>query len=189
MFAFYKNAVSGGLCEEYTKELQARNRRKSSLVELSLRQQSIPYLATKVHEGWLTREYILREYADYINGRYTFTDCDKVDGYTYGLYVSHNEDLSLSNDVSHFMWCNDLRIEIPETRCPTLYVSNNSDVRIVCDGYNTVIVNLFDESRVTLEDLDKESKAIIRKYSDNCKVYEGNFCFGSVIQRRKALEI
>lgn len=187
MFTFYKNALSDNLCDEYKGYWRGANDDKKKLVSLSLIQQSIPFFASYAYNGkGLSREYLLEEFTDYINGKETLYDCDGVHGFSYQLYVDYKGDcVNLQSDVSHFMWCDGLTIEVGETKCPTIYISNKSKVNLVCLGYNNVRVYMFDESELTIDDCDEESSVTILKYSDKCKVGKSKFCFSDKIKEHE----
>ncbi len=189
LLTYYKNALVNGLCDEYKGYWQAAKNVKKDLVRLAMQQQSIPHFATYAHQGkGLTKGYLLREFGDYING-YLLEDCDGVKGYTYALYVDAFLDVLVRADVSHFMWCNGATINVPSTKCPTIYISNKSDVTITSDGYNTIKIYLFDESHVTIDDLGEDSEVVIYKYSERCGVSLGKFCFANVKQHDKELRL
>lgn len=183
MFEFYKNALLGGgitkpICDEYKNEWRACGMDKERLVRLAMRQQSIPYFATFAYANkGLSKEYLKKEFGYYING-YVIRDCDGVKDYTYGLYVDYDfaNVVDLGVDVSSFMWCEDVDVEVEETKCPVLYISNKSNVRLTLDGYNTTVVYLFDESVLTLEDGNETSKVLVYKYSDTAQVIRTNYC-------------
>lgn len=192
---FYKNALVGSLCEplcnEYKTRWRACGKDKEKLVALSLNQQSIPYFATYCNKGkGVRKSYILSQYADYING-YTIHDADNVEGYTYGLYVDYDPDADIvvDKDVVHTMWTIGTTIVIPETKCPTLYISNKSNVHVVCGGYNTIKIYLFDTSKVTIEDIDTTCDVIVYKYSERCKVERGTYCLNEVKEFQKELKL
>lgn len=190
MFNFYKAALTSGLCQDYKGLWQTANGDKEKLVKLSLQQQSIPYFADFCYRGnGLSKDYILREFCDYINGKYIAQDCDDVEGYTYELYVDYNGILSVSSDVLHIMWCGHLHANINANKCPVLYISNNSIVSLSTEGYNTIRVYLFDDSKVILDDIDEDSEILIYKYSDNCSVELEKFCLGKVNQHNKKLRL
>jgi len=195
MQSFYKNALIGSLCEPLCDEYKAKWRAcgddKERLVALALNQQSCPYVATYCNKGkGVTKEYILHEYKDYING-YTISNADGVDGYTYGLYVDYepNEDLVVDKDVIHAMWCVGTSMVVPETKCSTIYISNKSNIHLVCGGYNSIRIYLFDTSVLTIEDLSEESDVIVYKYSARCRVDKGKFCLGKVSEFNKELRL
>jgi hypothetical protein len=183
MLMFKKNALLGNisaepLCQAYKQAWRMCGDDKEMLVKLALKQQSIPYLSHACYKGLgLTKEYIKEHFNGYING-YTIHDADGVNGYTYGLYVEwdYNNDLVVDKDVAGIMWTVGANIVIPETKCPTIYISNSSKVRLTCDGYNTVNVKLFDDSKVVLDDIDEESNVTIYKYSEKATVELGKFC-------------
>lgn len=183
---YYKNALLNNLCDEYKGYWRKANGNKSELIKLAMTQQVIPHLATYAYNGMgLSKEYLLEEYKDYINGT-TLFDCDGVHGFSYQLYVDYKGDcVDLQSDVSHFMWCDGLTIEVGETKCPTIYISNRSKVNLVCLGYNNVRVYMFDESELTIDDCDEESSVTILKYSDKCKVETSKFCFSDKIKEHE----
>ena len=196
LFEFQKSALQGvltdPLCAEYKQEWRKCGDDKLKLITLSLRQQSIPFVVTHCYKGkGLTRDYIKEQFGEYING-YTVHDADGCTGYTYGLYVDYDYDneLVVDKDVASLMWCEDVQAVVPLTKAPTVYVSNNSHINLVCDGYNSVRVYLFDESTVTLEDVDEDSNVIIYRYSDDAKVNIGQFCLSTKVREfRKQLKL
>ena len=196
MFEFYKNALLGGgitkpLCDEYKNEWRSCGVDKEKLFRLAMRQQSIPYVSTFAYKGkGLTKEYLKQTFGYFING-YVVRDCDDVHGYTYGLYVDYDYDnvIDLSVDVSSFMWCKSVVVEIEKTKCPTMYISNKSDVHISLDGYNVVVVYLFDESVLTIEDSDITSKVLVYKYCEEADVVANEYstCKVNVFQKKLRL--
>lgn len=187
---FLKDAYSNGLCNEYRDEIRRCHEDKLQLVCLAMRQQSCPWIATKMYEGVITTDYIRNTFGEYING-YTLHDVEGVEGFTYGLYVDYDydNDLSVDKDVIHIMHTVGASVVVPQCKCPTIYVSNRSKVHLVGEGFNTIRVYLFDESEVTIEDTDEESRVTIYKYSKDCKVNEGKFCIGKVDEFQKELRL
>lgn len=183
MLTFKKNALLGNisaepLCQAYKQAWRMCGDDKEMLVKLALKQQSQPYFVTACHNGLgLTKEYIKESFKDYISGR-VLNDCDGVKGYTYALYVDwdYENDLNIETDVASIMWTVGANIVVPQTKAPTIYISNRSNVHLVCDGYNTVNVKLFDNSVLTIEDLDANSDVVVYKYSDKARVEFGKFC-------------
>jgi len=174
---FLKDAYNGGLCNEYRDEIRRCHEDKLSLVRLAMRQQSIPYIATKMHEGTITKEYVQKAFGGFLNG-FILNDCDCVDGYTYAWYVDYAYDngINLDVDVAHVSFTKDVDVIVSATKCPVLYVSNGSKVRLICEGYNNINVKLFDESELIVEDMDASSNVVVYKYSDESKVERGKFC-------------
>lgn len=191
---FRRNALMGviaePLCEEYRKHWMAAGDDKKRLFRMAMRVQSIPYLATYCAQGkGLTKDYLLSEFKDYING-HTEYDCDDIEGFSYQLYAGkQDERIDLPIDVAHFMFVDDASVFVPKTKCPRIYVSNKSNVSLVLCGYNSVQVYLFDESNVYIEDADDESEVVVYKYSDDCSVLKGDFCLCGVKEHRKELRI
>lgn len=181
MLKFKKNALLGNisaepLCQAYKQAWRMCGDDKEMLVKLALKQQSIPYLSHACYERMgLTKEYILNNFGELINGKRTFEDVEGASGYTYQMYVGYDDDFDISADVTSIMWCNS-SVVIPKTKCPTLYISNYSDVHVVLDGYNSPRIYLFDESKVTIDDCDKTSEVMVYKYDSRADVVLGKFC-------------
>lgn len=196
MMNFNRNALLGNisgqpLCADYKSAWRKCGNDKEMLVKLALQQQSQPYFSTACFKNLgLTKEYIKREFGDYING-YIVNDADGVKGYTYGLYVDwdYENDLDVKTDVASIMWTVGANIVVGETKCPTIYISNRSNVHLIGDGYNNVNIKLFDKSKVTIEDLDENSEVVVYKYSDSASVELGKFCLGKVKIFNKTLRL
>lgn len=191
LLKYRKAALVNGLCNEYKGYWQAAGNDKLKLITLAMCQQSIPHVATYAYNGQgLTKEYILDNFKDYINGKTKILDADGVEGYTYALYIAENRILVPPVDVSHLMWCKDITLQINACKCPFLYISNNSDIRLVLNGFNNVKIYLFDESSLTIDDADETCSATIYKYSDKCNVKYGKFCLSKRIkEHRKELRL
>lgn len=195
MFDFKRNALLGNisgepLCEHYKQAWRLCGNDKEMLVKLALMQQSSPYFSHACYRKLgLSKEYILNNFGELINGKRTFENVEGVDGYTYQLYVGYDKDFDIISDVTSMMWCNNIQIAVKATRCPVIYISNRSNVHLIGDGYNSINIKLFDESKVTIEDLDENSEVIVYKYSDKATVKEGKYCFGKVKVFNKELRL
>lgn len=186
---YYKNALLANLCGEYKSLWRKAGKDKEELVRLALCQQSIPHAVTFAYEGkGLTKDYLLGEFGGYINGVVHY-DCDGVKGYSYRLFVNYTDKIMESTDVTSLMWCDGTEIYVPRYKCPILYVSNKSNIHLNTDGFNHIRVYLFDESEITVEDLDEESVVVVYKYSDKCKVSKGKYCLGKVNEFRKEIRL
>jgi len=196
MIDFKRNALLGNisgqpLCADFKAAWRQCNGNKEMLVRLALMQQSTPYFSHACYEHLgLSKEYIKEHFKDYING-YIVSDCDGVEGYTYALYVDwdYENDLDVKTDVASIMWTVGANIVIPNTKCPTIYLSNRSNVHLVGEGYNSINIKLFDKSKITIEDLDEDSEVVVYKYSDDAQVELGKFCLGKVKVFRKELRL
>lgn len=180
---YYKNSLLDDLCTDYRGRWQ-RCHDKESLLKLSLSRQAIPHVVTYAYQGrGLTKDFVLNEYSDLING-YAVHDADGVEGYTTGLYVDYdpNEDLIVDKDTVSIMWTVGASVVVPETKATTIYVSNKSKLHLVCEGYNSVSIYLFDKSEVTIDDVDEESAITIYRYCKDAKVDIGKFCLSQKIR-------
>lgn len=187
---FLKDAYSSGLCKEYRDEIRNCHEDKLQLVRLAMKQQSCPWVATKMYEGVITADYILNTFGEYLNG-YVLKDCDNVAGYNYMWFVDwdYADDIVASADVLHISHTVGASVVIPQTKCPTIYVSNRSDVHIICEGFNHFTLYLFDNSRVVLEELGDESYVLAYKYGSNCELIKGKYCLGNVKEHNKELRL
>ena len=185
-----KDAFNNGLCKEYRDEIRACHEDKLQLVRLAVRQQSCPWIATKMYDGVIKKEYILKTFGKYLNG-YVLKDCDGVKGYLYSWFVDWDSknDIIADVDVLHISHTVGASVIIPQSKCPVIYVSNDSDLHIICDGFNSVVLYLFDHSKVTIDELGDESSMLIYKYSDNCCVEQGKYCFGNIKEHNKELRL
>lgn len=181
---YYKNALLDNLCAEYKGYWAATHGDKEKLLKLSLQQQAIPHVVTYAYQGkGLTKEYLLKEYSYFING-YTVRDADGVEGFTYGLYVDYYYDNALiaKQDVLSLMWCDGTNVIVPKCKCPTLYISNKSNIRVSCDGYNNVRIYLFDESKLILDDIDDQSSVLVYRYDNKATVELSKFCLSEKVR-------
>lgn len=187
---FLKDAYNNGLCKEYRDEIRNCHEDKLQLVRLAMRQQSCPWMATKMYEGVITTDYILNTFGEYLNG-YVLKDCDNVDGYNYMWFVDwdYANDIVASADVLHISHTVGANVVVPKVLCPTIYVSNRSKIHLVCEGFNTINVKVFDESEVTIEDCDHSCEVLVYKYSDKAKVERGKYCLGHVNEFDKELRL
>ena len=187
---FLKDAYSNGLCKEYRDEIRKCHEDKLQLVRLAMRQQSCPWMATKMYEGVITTDYLLNTFGEYLNG-YVLKDCDNVDGYNYMWFVDwdYANDIVASADVLHISHTVGANVVVPKVLCPTIYVSNRSKIHLVCEGFNTINVKVFDESEVTIEDCDHSCEVLVYKYSDKAKVVQGKYCLGHVNIHQKELRL
>lgn len=189
MLYFRKNALLANLCKEWSNKWAACHDDKEKLMRLVLMQQSAPYFADFCYRGkGLTKDYCKREFSDYINGR-IFNDCDTVKGFSYAMYIDAPTDFKIVSDVAQFLWCDNVDVTIPKTKCPILYVSNSSTIHITCDGYNCPHIYLFDDSKVTIDDADEDSKVVIYKYSDKTQVELAKYCLADVKVFDKQLKL
>lgn len=188
MFEFNKNALQGvltnPLCAEYKDEWRRCGNDKKKLVDLVLRQQSLPYFIEHCRKGkGLSKEYIQREFADYINGNHTAIDVDGVKGdYKTELYVGYNGILSVSDDVLCAMWCNIPSLEIKATKAVKLYIGCKSKVHLNCEGYNSIIVMLYDQSTLYIDEADEETMITVYRYDKKARVETGKWCLAKKVR-------
>ena len=197
MFSFYKAALQGAitspLCADYKNEWRGCGNDKDKLVKLVMRQQSLPYFITHCYNGkGLSKEYIQKTFADYINEstkKAVIFDADGVKGYTYSIYVAFEGVFKAVTDVLTMMWCNNTNVTISKAKCPILYVGCGSTVHLTCEGFNSPKIYLFDDSKVILDDVDETCDVIVYKYSPNAQVELGKYALGNVKVFDKQLKL
>lgn len=190
LFNYYKHALSNGLCSEYKGRWRACHDNKEQLVKLVMAQQSLPHFIHYCYNGMgLSKEYIQETFGDYINGNAVINDADGVDGYTYSLYVGFKGVFKAAVDVLSLMWCNNTNVTVETSKCPVIYVGCGSHVHLSLDGYNCPHIYLFDDSKVTIDDADEDSKVVIYKYSDKAQVELGKYCLADVKVFDKQLKL
>lgn len=190
LFNFIKTSYVGGLCDTYKKEIWGCVDNKEKLARLAMRQQSIPFVTTMLAKSHTTKEQVVEFFNGYING-VVLHNCDKVEGYTYCWYVDYNydNDIVANVDVINVSFTVGANIVVPKTKCPTIYVGNRSNIHLVCEGFNSVKVYLFDKSQLTIEDADEESDVTVFKYSDECRADIGKYCLAKVKTHNKELRL
>lgn len=181
---YYKASLLADLCAEYRGYWQAASHNKEALVRLAMSQQALPHVFTFAHNGnGMSEKYIKSNFGEYINGNYIGIDVDGVKGeYKTELYVGYNDVLSLSDDVTAFMWSDIPSLVIKPCKSTKLYIGCHSIVNLVCEGYNSVTVMLFDDSRIVLDDIDDDSTVIVYRYGEKAEVEFGKFCLSKKIK-------
>lgn len=195
LLEFQKSALQGvladPLCAEYKTKWRQCGDDKEKLVRMVMSQQALPFFFAHCYNNkGLSKEFIMDYFKDYINGAYTGTDTDGVDGdYKTQLYVGYNDDVSERMDVASFQWCKNTLI-MPQCKATKLYVGCGSELHLECEGYNSVVVMLFDDSTLFLDDIDEDSSVVVYNYSEKAKVKVGKFCLSTKIREfRKQLKL
>lgn len=191
MQEYYKNAILANLCNEYKSDWRDAMQSKEALFNLAMVQQSIPHLMTFAYNGiGLTKEYLKNEFSDYINGKYTAINADGVDGnYKTSLYVGENAIFRPSDDVSAFMWATIPNVIFKTSKAAKIYVGCESNINIIMQGYNSITIMLFDESKVTIDECDTTCDVNVYKYSNMAKVETHKYCLANVKIHEKTLKI
>lgn len=185
---FNKNALQGvltaPLCAEYKADWRKCGDDTKSLLDLILRQQSLPFFTTHCYKGvGLSKEYTKKRFGKYLNGKYRALNVDGVEGDYYStLYITDKNVNNLADDVCCFMWSNVDDLNIKPTKATKLYITCGSNVRLNCGGYNCVTIMLFDDSKIVLDDIDEASMITIYNYSAQSSIEYGKFCFSEKIK-------
>jgi len=184
LFIYRRNALLDNLCKEWDNMWRACKEDKEKLVRFVMIQQSIPHFLTYCHQGkGLSKDYILKVFGDYVNGKYVGIDVDGVEGgYRTELYVAYNDVLTVSDDVFVSMWSAIPSLEISTCKATKIYCGCSSEMHLVCGGYNSIVVMLFDNSTLYLDDVDEDSTVTIYRYSNDAKVEVGKYCLSDKIK-------
>lgn len=187
MFKYKKQSLVNGLCGEYKDYWQAAGADKRKLMALALSQQALPHLMTYSWNGdGLSKEYILKHFGEHINGNDIIIDADGVvGGYTSQLFVDYEERVTNPADVTAFMWCENATLEMPNTRCATIYVGCDTTLHLEMNGFNHATIYLFDTSSVVFDEADKTCSATVYEYSDKCITQLGTYCLSEKIKVHK----
>ena len=191
MQEYYRNAILQNLCAEYKGKWRSASNDKKALFDMAMMQQSLPHLIYFAHNGiGLTKDYVETEFGDYINGKYTAIDVDGVKGnYRTELYVGENPLLSLSNDVSCFMWANVPSVKIKPTKAVKIYVGCNSNITLHLQGYNSITLMMFDESQVTIAECDDTNDVTVFNYSSDSVLVTDKYALAKVKTFQKTLKL
>lgn len=188
---YYKNALLANLCSEYKNRWKTASQDKKALFQLAMSQQSLPHLMTFAYNGkGLPKEYLEREFCDYINGKYKAIDADGVqDNYVTTLHVGIQGISEACGDVLAFMWANVPLLKIDACKCPKIYIGCKSNVNMSLQGYNSITVMLFDESKVKIDECDETCSVNIYKYGQKAHVDIDQFCLAKVKIHEKQLRL
>lgn len=191
MQEYYKNALLQNLCTEYKGRWKAAFNNKEALFRMALAQQSLPHLMYfAYHNIGLSQEYLETEFEDYINGKYTAIDADGVAGdYKTTLYVGYKGILSLSDDVSCFMWTNISDLRVKPTKAVKIYVGCKSNITLTPQGYNHITLMMFDESHVRVNECDETNIVNVYSYSEDATCECDDYALAKIKTFNKTLKI
>ena len=116
-----RNALMLGLCGEY-KDRWDKCSNKKELIDLALDSNGVEFLADAITFGWgCSQEFLLNEFADFINGRYQ----RKKNGYTSELYVHLKGTIILQSTITLVVG-GDADIIVPDNFVGKLYICGGS---------------------------------------------------------------
>lgn len=164
--SFFKNeAFNRNLCSQYV-DLWASAKNKQMLYNLSMRYNSIRYIALSIYEGWgVSLDYILSEFKDYINGKEVATiyldDNLQADGL---MYVCLNDtSIDMNVDVVNIIKCNNLTINT-NRYATQLHINNDSHCKLNIASDGNIMIYLYDTSTIDLGKLRKGQRVFIYDY-------------------------
>src|SRR5574344_512659 len=171
MSKFKKEARKRRLCSSFA-ILWGQCKTKEDYVKLSLIPQSIPYVATSSYEGWgLSTDDIYNNFGHIINGKKTIKNIDGIENTKGALFLRYdNKNKKIRENIIHIMETLNSTFVVEKNQCPMIYVSNNSNIKIEANGFNTISLFVFDNCFVDVSNIASNTKILITKYSSNCTV-------------------
>lgn len=127
---FLTKAKRLGLCKEYTEKVD-RAGSKKAFIDIALDANGLSWVADCICKGLLSAQYIAREFAPFINGKYV----RDADGYTSTLYCGFDGEIRISTTCALIVDCRGV-IRVDRPICE-LYIAD-SDVEIVGSGQANV---------------------------------------------------
>lgn len=125
-----RNAIMLGLCGEYKGKWDSCITKKE-LVDMALDSNGVEFMADSMAFEWgLSKEYLQREFEEYMNGLYQRSG----NGYTSEMYVGAHGIMKLKSTITLIAYCDGLEIDVPEHFIGKVYVCGGSNVKIENKG-------------------------------------------------------
>lgn len=188
IFTFYKEALKRGLSGKYKRQWKSALSDKEKLISLSLTKKGILFLIKAVNEGWSPEiDYLKKEFENYINGNYISLIHEGIGKYAGELFMLDDDPvITICTDVSNIIHCDKDVYIISNNH--TSYISNDSVTKMIIKcACNEIRINMFDRSKLILEEVPDKTKVFICKYSDKCTVIKKDKCKGAVSEMIKKL--
>ena len=152
------NIIKDGLlCDRYiTKVYEAKS--KKQLFNIICDANGVSFLPEMREKGYpLEYDVIEDEFGKYINGRCCPEYTTVIGKYSSALYCRYNKELLLETTIACFCGC-ELDITIPQYSYSTIYIDQNSKVRVHVKDNSHCKIYLWGECSV---DKDENSKVVI----------------------------
>ncbi len=160
---FFKNeALNRSLCSTAVSDW-ANSVSKEDFFEFSLKPSSIPYMSLAMREGWgLSVEYIIKEFADFINGKETAEVALKDRTISGQMYVGFEGKREVNASIVNVVNSN---IYITTKRYATsIHVNNDSHVTLELPDDCFITIYLYDKSTIRLVNTNNHQKVYIYDY-------------------------
>ena len=146
----------GHLCESYEQKVKSSST-KLSLMRLCLDANGASYLCEMDSLGYqLPYETILKEFGNYINGRYIAAfHNENGNGYTSTLYCCYTDDskINIETTLTTILGCkSDLYIK--ENDFVKIYADRNCELTIHCPKSARCIINYWNGAKIVVKDSD-----------------------------------
>lgn len=151
---FYDNALRHNICSDY-KQKWSRAANKKQALDLALSVQGADFMCRSIKEGWgISAEMLKRDFGNYINGRYVYTD----DGYSSVMYCLYDGEINVDTTLLTLIDCR-CKITIPKERICEVYAVGNQKIAIdgegictlFCYGESNKLEVLGDKSRIHIK--------------------------------------
>lgn len=130
-----RKAIAIGLCQDY-KEKWNNSTTNKDLADLALDINGADFICASVEKEWgLTKEFILNNFTQYINGKYI---AGQRKDYTSEIFVGYNGEITARTTILIILYSNAI-IHIPQNHACKIFAAKNSMINITCDGYCELI--------------------------------------------------
>ena len=132
-----RNAVILGLCGQY-KSIWDGCKSKKDLIDTAIDANGIEFMADSIAFDWgLSKEFILSEFGEYINGKYQ----RMRDGYSSELYVgAESNTISVRSTLNLFAYCDGVTTFVPNGCFCRIYLVKCHNAHIKNDGKFELVV-------------------------------------------------
>lgn len=118
-----------GLCGKYKSAWDDVTDAKG-LFDLAMSVDGVEYLADGIAFGWgLTKDYLLREFDGFINGKYV----SRQNGYTSAMFVGGDGEVTVNTTVVLFVGHKG-KIRVPRSTVSKIYLCDDCEVDLLCEG-------------------------------------------------------
>lgn len=159
MFADWLNNVidKGILCGEYSSKV-SNALSKKQIADIGLDANGVHWLCEMRLNGHpLDYDVLLKEFSNFINGKYIFTSPKNQEGvsYTCELYCKYNkQDLTVRTTCVSLLACNTV-VNIAPYDCVSIHLDENCNVKIKCHETASCRIYTYGAANVEIEDCGK----------------------------------
>lgn len=128
-----RKALAMGLCGKYNEKWADATTQKE-LVDLATDINGADFLCASVAKGWgLSRDFLLQNFGDYINGRYVSAHGEKKD-YTSEVFIGCDGEIRARTTIIIVLY-SDVTVYVPKNHACRIFAAGNTNIGIQCDGH------------------------------------------------------